>query len=172
MTSGLVFILVFLPMLLEAAVSARHERDLRALGAREPDGDVFRAMQVGYPALFLLMIVEGVWRGAAFDGVFWPGLAVFVAAKVLKAWAITSLGPRWSFRVLVPPGSSPVVSGPYRFLRHPNYLAVAGEMVGAALMAHALLTGPILTVMFALLMRRRIRVEEAALGLRRVESPR
>ena len=172
MTSGVVFVLVFAPMLVEAAISARNERGLRALGAREPDADVFRAMQVGYPVAFLLMIAEGLWRQPAFDGVGRLGLALFIIAKMLKAWAITSLGSRWSFRVLVPPGSSLVESGPYRFLRHPNYIAVAGEIVGAALMTHARLTGPIVAVMFALLMRRRIRVEESALGLRRVESRR
>ena len=52
------------------------------------------------------------------------GLAVFAAAKLLKWWAIRSLGPYWTFRVIVVPGSSRVDSGPYRFLRHPNYIAV------------------------------------------------
>ena len=164
MTSGLVFILVFAPMLLEAAVSARNERNLRAVGAREPEGDVFRAMRVGYPAVFLLMIAEGVWRHTAFDATGRLGLAVFAAAKLLKVWAITSLGSRWSFRILVPPGSSRVVSGPYRLMRHPNYIAVAGEIAGAALMTHALLTGPIAAAVFGWLLRERIRVEEHALG--------
>ena len=59
------------------------------------------------------------------------------------------------------------MSGPYRFVRHPNYLAVAGELVGVALMAGAIVTGPIAVLGFTALMLARIRVEERALGLRR-----
>jgi methyltransferase len=84
----------------------------------------------------------------------------------LKYWAIATLGPRWTFRVLVPPGSSRTVSGPYRWLRHPNYAAVAGEIAGMGLMARAPLAGIASFVLFGLLMRARIHVEERALGLR------
>ena len=56
-------------------------------------------------------------------------------------WAIASLGPRWSYRVLVVPGEPLVQSGPYRFIAHPNYLAVVGEMVGVAAIVWAPITG-------------------------------
>jgi methyltransferase len=59
------------------------------------------------------------------------------------------------------------VSGPYRFLRHPNYVAVLGELAGTALMAQAPVTGPLALIFFATLMLLRIRVEERALGVRR-----
>jgi methyltransferase len=65
--------------------------------------------------------------------------------------------------VLVPPGSSRIVRGPYTRLRHPNYLAVAGELVGFALLAGAPITGTLATIGFGALMLRRIRVEERAL---------
>ena len=58
------------------------------------------------------------------------GLVVFVVAKALKLWAIRSLGERWTFRVFVLPGSRLVTDGPYRWVRHPNYIAVVGELVG------------------------------------------
>lgn len=163
MTGGAVFVLVFVPMIIEAALSARHEAGLRAAGAREPAGDVFRAMQVAYPAAFLLMLAEGIWRQASFDKVFAIGLAMLIGAKALKYWTMVTLGPRWTFRVLVPPDSTRVVSGPYRFHRHPNYVAVIGELLGAALMTHALVAGPLATIAFGLLIRRRITVEERAL---------
>ncbi|HUF81917.1 MAG TPA: isoprenylcysteine carboxylmethyltransferase family protein, partial [Burkholderiales bacterium] len=93
------------------------------------------------------------------------GAAVFVAAKALKYWAMATLGWRWTFRVLVPPGSTRIGNGPYRMLRHPNYVAVAGELGGMALMAHALVTGPLSVAAFGLLMYRRVRVEERALRM-------
>ena len=172
MIATVAFALVFAPMLLEAAISARHDRELRSRGALEPQDDVFRAMQLGYPAAFLVMVLEAWWRQPHFDRVFAAGLAVFAAAKLLKYWAIATLGVRWTFRVLVPPDSEPVRSGPYRFHPHPNYIAVAGELVGAALMAHSIVAGPAATIGFLLLIRRRIAVEERMLGSGGIESRR
>jgi methyltransferase len=156
----------FLPMIAEARIAARHDRALRAMGAAEPAGDVYRVMRVAYPACFLAMVGEGWARGATPGATTIAGAAVFALAKALKYWAIATLGPRWTFRVLVPPRSSRTVSGPYRWLRHPNYAAVAGEIAGMALMARAPLAGVASFVLFGLLMLARIRVEERALGLR------
>jgi methyltransferase len=91
---------------------------------------------------------------------------VFVLAKAVKYWAIATLGPRWTFRVLVPPRSTLVTGGPYRVMRHPNYLGVIGELAGFALMAHAAAAGTASVLMFAWLIARRIGVEERALRIR------
>ena len=154
---------VFAAMIIEAAISRRHDVRLRARGAVEPAGDVYATMQVAYPGVFLLMLGEGYWRGVVLDGVAFAGLAVFAAAKGLKYWAIASLGERWTFRVLVPPGSERTRRGPYRWLAHPNYVAVIGEIAGCAMACHALITGPIAFALFGTLMVQRIKVEEAAL---------
>jgi methyltransferase len=155
--------IVFVPMIFEARRAARNERAQRARGGVEPRGDVYRLMAVAYPAAFLAMIIEGAVRGGPPPVVCAEGLAVFAAAKALKWWAIRSLGESWTFRVIVVRGGTRVVAGPYRYLRHPNYVAVAGELVGAALMAGALIAGPIGTTMFMALMLKRIAVENGAL---------
>ena len=95
------------------------------------------------------------------------GLAIFTAAKALKFWAIASLGVRWSFKVLVLPDAPLVTAGPYRLLRHPNYVAVTGELVGVAVAIGAPIAGALGTLVFVWLMRRRIQIEERALGIRR-----
>jgi methyltransferase len=154
----------FIPMALEARRSRANERALIALGAREPADDVYRAMRLAYPACFAAIVVEAWLRRRAINDVFVAGAVVFLAAKLLKYWAILSLGGRWTFRVLVPPGSSMVGSGPYRHMRHPNYVGVAGELLGMALMGQAPVTGSIAFVAFGALMMARIRVEERALG--------
>lgn len=159
--------IVFMPMLIEAVISRRNETRLRAQGAVEPAGDVYRAMQVAYPLAFFAMLVEGALGVPRVGTTVAAGFTVFVGAKLLKYWAIMTLGERWVFRVLVPPGSAPVAAGPYRLLRHPNYVAVIGELIGAALVARAPITGAIAVLGFGLLIVRRIAVEEAALGLRR-----
>lgn len=158
------FSVTFVPMLLEARRAAANEAQLRATGAVEPAGDVYRIMQVAYPAAFLAMIAEGAWRGVQPGPVFAAGAIVFAAAKALKYWAIATLGPRWTFRVLVPPQSSLVVAGPYRYLRHPNYVGVAGELIGMALMSGAAIAGAVGTVAFMTLVAIRIRIEERALA--------
>jgi methyltransferase len=155
-----------IPMLLETRRSAANERALRHAGAREPADDVYGAMQVVYPACFVLMIVEAWWRGSDFGSAAAIGAVLFAAAKALKYWAIATLGPRWTFRVLVPPGSARTLTGPYRFMRHPNYVGVAGELAGFALLAQSYVTGTLALLAFGLLMLARIRVEERALGLR------
>ena len=167
MTAALVALVVFVPMIAEAALSSRHDRELRGAGAVEPAGDVYRIMQAAYPAAFFLVLGEGVVRGVDANRVFWTGAAVFCAAKALKYWAIAALGERWTFRVLVPPGSSRIVSGPYRWIRHPSYAAVAGELAGASIMMRAIVAGPIATVGFTALMLARIRIEERALRFER-----
>jgi methyltransferase len=155
---------VFVPMIAEALVAARHDRSLRALGAIEPPGDVYRAMQAAYPGAFVAMLAEGLWRGAGPDALALTGAGIFAAAKALKYWAIASLGSRWTFRVLVPPGSQRLGGGPYRWVAHPNYVAVALELTGVAVAMHAAFTGPVAVAGFGYLMRRRIRVEEEALS--------
>jgi methyltransferase len=156
-------VLVFLPMLAEARRAARNEREQRARGGIEPPGDVYRLMRVAYPAAFAAMIAEGAWDP---DHARWiAGLAVFAAAKALKWWAVGALGPAWTFRVIVRPPVALVANGPYRFLRHPNYVAVVGELVGVALMSGARFCGPLMTLMFCGLMLKRIAVEDRALEL-------
>jgi len=159
-------------MLSEARISRANERALRAQGAIEPPGDVINVMAVLYPAAFLVMGAEGAWRAArgatdspAADGPVWAasGVLLFIASKVLKYWAIRSLGERWTFRVLVLPGRPLVTDGPYRYIAHPNYLAVIGELVGAAMMVGAQTTGPVMTGAFALVIWARLRVERRAL---------
>jgi methyltransferase len=148
----------------ESVLSSYNAALLRARGAVEPPGDVFRLMQWAYPLGFVALAVEGALTGPAAEPALAAGILVFGLAKALKAWAISTLGARWSFRVLVPPGEPPIVAGPYRLIRHPNYLAVAGEIAGAALIVGAPVTGVVFLAGFGWLMRRRIAVEDRALG--------
>lgn len=157
------FVLALAPMILEARLAARNERRLRDAGAVEPRDDVYRVMQVAYPIAFLAMIGEAWLRDVKTGAAFSVGAVIFAIGKALKYWAIATLDSRWTFRVLVPPQSHRIVRGPYRFVRHPNYIGVAGELAGMALMAQAPFAGVIGTVAFLSLVFMRIRIEERAL---------
>jgi len=156
-------LLIFVPMLVEAARARRNERAQKARGGLEPADDVYNVMRIVYPAAFLAMLAEGAARGPGAAAIVVTGLAIFTAAKIIKWSAIVALGRCWTFRVIVVPGDRLVASGPYRCLRHPNYVGVIGELIGAALMTRALVTGPVAVIVFAVLLYNRIAVEERAL---------
>ena len=164
MSTLLLIAVVFVVMLAELWLSRVNERALRARGAHEPPNDVYRTMAWAYPASFVAMAVEGLIAGPPRRVFVLAGLVTFAAAKTVKYWAIASLGSRWTFRVLVIPGAPLVTRGPYAWLRHPNYVGVIGELLGVALAVGALSTGIVSTLGFAWLLRRRIAIEERALG--------
>jgi isoprenylcysteine carboxyl methyltransferase (ICMT) family protein YpbQ len=155
---------VLLLMLVELQLSTYNERQLRARGAYEPHDDVYPVMRLAYPAGFVLMGIEAALRGTWSRDWLLIGLILFGWAKALKFWAIAHLGVLWTFKVLVVPGTPLVTSGPYRFVRHPNYVAVIGEIVAIAVALRTPIMGTLATVGFGWLLLRRIRVEERALG--------
>lgn len=159
----LVLPIVFVPMLLEARRAATNERAQRARGGVEAAGDVYQAMSVAYPLAFLAMVAEGTMRGGPTRAFLLIGVVLFLAAKTLKWSAILALGRSWTFRVITVPRDALVTRGPYRVFRHPNYVAVIGELAGVALMSGALVMGPLATLGFGALILKRIAVEERAL---------
>lgn len=162
--AGVAMLAVLLLMLGEAVLAAHNERVLRARGAVEAAGDVYGTMRWAYPACFVVMAWEGAVRGPSPPDALALGLATWGLAKALKIWAIGTLGVRWTFRVLTLPGAPLVTSGPYAWLRHPNYLAVLGELAGMALIVWAPAGGVLSLLGFGALMRRRTAVEDRALG--------
>ena len=148
----------------EAVLSSFNERQLRARGAIEAAGDVIGVMRFAYPGAFIAMGIEGALTGPAPPNVLMGGLALFGLAKALKVWAIASLGSKWSYRVLVVPGEPLITTGPYRFIPHPNYLAVAGEIISVAAIVWAPITGTLSAIGFGWLMILRMRIEDRALG--------
>lgn len=150
--------LVALQRLAELAFAARNTHCLRTAGAVEYGAG-------HYP---LLVLVHAGWLGTllAFvpDGepVRWPAAAAFVALQPLRIWIIASLGRRWTTRILVLPGSAPVRRGPYRWLRHPNYVVVAAEIALLPLAFGAWAIAAFFSILNGMLLIHRIRVENAA----------
>jgi methyltransferase len=159
------FAVVAISMLGELWLAKRNERLLLARGAVEVPDPAYRTMRWAYPAIFAAMAVEGVIDPREPTFLTVAGGALFALAKWLKYWAIATLGVRWSFRVLVVPGARLVDTGPYRLMRHPNYLAVVGELAGMAMLTGARWTGVAGIVFFGWLLRRRIAAEDRALRL-------
>lgn len=151
--------------LAELSRSRRNARELLERGGVE-HGRGHLGPMVALHAAFLAAAPAEVW---ALAPRFRPPLAaaagaVFVAAHLLRVWAITTLGERWTVRVIVLPGEPVVRAGPYRYLRHPNYVGVVLEIATLPLIHGAWVTSLVFSALNALLLRTRIRVEDAALS--------
>ena len=157
--------LVALERLLELVISARNARLARTRGGVETGQGHYPVMAVFHGAFLISCALEVVLLRRPFPGaVGWVALGVVVAAQALRYWAIATLGWRWNTRIVVVPGTVPITGGPYRFVRHPNYVAVIAEMLALPLVHGAWLTALVFSVGNAWLLRVRIRAEENALG--------
>lgn len=153
-----------LERLVEMRVSKRNAEWSFARGGVEYGQGHFPFMVVLHTG-FLFGCVAEVWLlGRVFEPwIGWPLLVVALLCQALRWWVITTLGPRWNTRVIVVPGLARVEGGPFRYLPHPNYLAVVVEGVVLPMIHGAWVTAVIFTVLNALLLRVRIRCEDAAL---------
>jgi methyltransferase len=147
----------------ELGLSRRNLRRLAARGAREYGArhfPMFVALHLLYPVALVAEVVRGARPGPP-----WPlWFGVWLAAQALRIAAIVALGERWNVRIVVVPGEPPLRRGIYRWLAHPNYLAVALELACGPLIFGAWLTAIVVTILNAwLLLVVRIPAEEDAL---------
>jgi methyltransferase len=156
---------VALERLVELRVSRRNARRLLAAGGAEVGRGHYPAMVALHAALLAACAAEPALLPAPWPAaVALPAAALVLLAQGLRWWAVAALGGRWTTRVVVLPGAAPVRSGPYRWLRHPNYLAVAVEVAALPLACGAWRAALLGTAANALLLAVRIRAEERALG--------
>jgi methyltransferase len=161
---GIFVALIAVQRLLELRLSRGHELFLRAKGAHERGAGHYPLIVVLHAAWLLATLVEG-WSREAELSPLWPlWAALFLGGQALRYWAILSLGERWTTRVMVLPGAPLVGGGPYKFLPHPNYLAVVLEIFGAPMMFGAWITAGVFTLLNAGVLLVRIQAEERALG--------
>ncbi len=151
--------------LLELRVAAGNVREALRRGGVEYGRSHYPAMVAVHAGLLVACLVE-VW---VFDRPFlpwlgWPALAVVLAAHGLRWWCIRSLGWRWNTRVVVVPGLPLVRRGPYRWLSHPNYVAVVAEVAALPLVHTAWVTALVFSAANAAVLVVRIRVEDQALA--------
>ncbi|MGH1341402.1 MAG: isoprenylcysteine carboxyl methyltransferase family protein [Nannocystales bacterium] len=168
MDSVEVLLLVLLAVLLvqrmlELRVAKRNEAWARDQGATEFGAGHYPLFFVLHGGWMVGWLMEG-WSSATLPELWWAWVGVFGLAQGLRYWAIGTLGRRWNTRVLVLAGRAPIARGPYRFLPHPNYLAVALELAAVPLAVGASWTAVVATFLnAALLLGIRIPCEVRAL---------
>jgi len=160
----LLLALIAVQRLVELLITRRHTRDALALGGIEYGQGHFGWMRLLHAAFLVSCAAEVVWLHRPFTPALGlPMLALVLAAQALRWWTMRSLGPWWNARVVVVPGMRVVTRGPYRYHRHPNYVAVGVEGFAIPLVHGAWITALVFSLANALLLLVRIRCEEHAL---------
>lgn len=158
--------LVALQRLVELAYAQRNTQRLLARGG----------VEIGRSHYPLFILLHGGWLVAlavlvpAAAPPSWPLLALFVLLQAGRIWVVATLGPYWTTRIITLPAAPLVRRGPYRFVRHPNYLVVTGEIAVLPLAFGAWQIALAFSVLNALLLAWRIRIENEALAARRTAT--
>jgi methyltransferase len=161
----LLVLAVGLERLAELVVSERHARWAFARGGVEYGRAHYGVMSAVHGALLIACVGEVAIADRPFlPWLGWPMLALVLAAQALRWWCIATLGNQWNTRVIVVPGMPLVTRGPYRWLRHPNYVAVAVELFALPMVHTAWVTAVVFSVANFGILAVRIPVEERALA--------
>lgn len=147
----------------ELVVARRNTRRLLAQGAHEVGASHYPLIVVLHAAWLLGLWYLTVYRAPVGQDVNLLWLGIFVVLQLARVWVITSLGGRWTTRIIVLPGARLVKRGPYRFVSHPNYWVVAGEILVLPLVFGFLSYGLVFSALNAAMMWIRVRAEAAAL---------
>ncbi|WP_081260291.1 MULTISPECIES: isoprenylcysteine carboxylmethyltransferase family protein [Parageobacillus] len=159
----LFFLFIVIERVVELTIARRNERTLKAMGAKEFGVRHYRWIVIMHILFLLSFASESLAKGADLSP-RWPLLfGLFVATQGLRVWTLRSLGRFWNTKILVLPNAKVVAKGPYRWLRHPNYLVVVLEMWLIPLMFQAYGTALVFSVANAVMLAIRIDVEEKAL---------
>jgi methyltransferase len=155
--------IVAIQRLFETVYAARNARALLARGG----------VEIGRKHYPLIVALHGCWLIALVlalpsdPPIHLVPLALFLMLQGLRIWVIATLGPYWTTRIITLPGAPLIRRGPYRFLRHPNYIVAAGEIAALPLVFGEIWVAVIFSALNAAVLSWRIRVENRALAERR-----
>jgi methyltransferase len=163
---GLVYIFigfVIIQRLVEVVIANQNAKWMKKQGGYEAGREHYKYIFVLHAFFFVALLIE-VFSVQA-GGVKWSliPLVVFLIAQIGRVWALSSLGRFWNTRIMILPGAKVVAKGPYRFMRHPNYVIVTLELFALPLIFQAYWTAIVFSLLNAVILRVRIKEEERAL---------
>ena len=158
-----IFAFYGLERVIELVIARRNRHRLLARGGREYAPDSFKIIVGLHLFFFAVLISESHPWQVPLDNLTWFCLAALILVQGLRYWCIVTLGDFWNTRIIVVPGAGRIDRGPYRFLRHPNYLAVTLEFALLPLLARTPVTLFVFSLANLVILRQRISLEEEAL---------
>jgi methyltransferase len=161
----IILALLIVERIFELDLARRNARRAFERGAIEVGQAHYRVM-VAFHTLFIISCAsEAIFFPHSLPSlVAWIAIFAELVAQALRYWAVATLGERWNTRIVVTPEKTPVTTGPYRFMRHPNYLAVVIEIAAVPLVGGAIFTAILFSIGNALILAVRIPTEERAMG--------
>lgn len=162
----LFFIIIFLVILqriIEVFIAKRNEKKMLALGAYEVGSSHYPYMVALHVSFFVCLIAEVFIFNHSISPLFPLFLLIFLFVQALRIWCLTSLGKFWNTKIIILPGANVVKTGPYLFIRHPNYVVVCIEIALLPLMFQAYFTAICFTLLNLAMLSVRIPLEEKAL---------
>ncbi|WP_096154326.1 MULTISPECIES: isoprenylcysteine carboxyl methyltransferase family protein [Bacillus] len=149
--------------LAELIIAKRNESWMLQNGAKEYFPNHYKFIVLLHIGFLISFISEGIIFNKEVSPI-WPGLLIlFGFTQLLRVWAITSLGKFWNTKIIILPNANIVKKGPYKFIRHPNYLIVGLEILLIPLLFQAYFTAIVFTILNAVILSIRIPLEEKAL---------
>lgn len=149
----------------ELFISRRNARRALAHGGIEVGGDHYRVMVAMHTLFLISCAAESLFLARAISPfISMISLLGVILAQLLRYAAVMTLGERWSTRIIVMPDAAPVTRGLYRWIRHPNYVAVAIEIAALPMIRGCWITAGVFTIANAVMLAVRIPAEERALG--------
>lgn len=147
----------------ELVIAKRNEKWMKSQGAIEFGRGHYPAMVAIHTAFFLSFILEVIYFQKDLSA-YWPLLfTVFLITQAMRVWALTSLGRFWNTKIIILPGAEVIKKGPYKLIKHPNYLIVAVELIVIPLIFNAFVTMIAFTLLNIMILSIRIPAEERAL---------
>jgi methyltransferase len=157
------FAAVIAQRLLELQLANRNTQYMKRVGGYEVGADHYPRIVGLHVAFFIVLLLEFSIRRPELELWMAGPLAVFLLLQAARVWCIRSLGPRWNTRIYIVPGAKLVRRGPYRWLRHPNYVVITLELMIFPLLFGCFLTAAVFPLLNILVLRKRIEVENQAL---------
>ncbi len=166
MTYFIIFIsIVIVQRISELILSNKNENYLISQGAIEYDKKGYKYIVLMHNLFFISVITEFVLLERQLNEYWKVLLIIFICTQLLRYWAIFTLGKRWNTKILVLPNTEPIRSGVYKYLKHPNYVAVIIEIAIIPLLFSCYYTAIVFSILNLIVLKRRIRIEEEALNI-------
>ncbi|MFJ5768241.1 isoprenylcysteine carboxyl methyltransferase family protein [Psychrobacillus sp. NPDC093180] len=163
MLFGIIIFLVIAQRIIEVLIAKRNEKKMLARGAYEVGASHYPYMIALHVSFFVCLIAEVVFLNQRISPLFPLFMLIFLFVQVLRIWCLTSLGTFWNTKIMILPGANVVKSGPYLYIRHPNYVVVCIEIALLPLMFQAYFTAICFTLLNLAMLSVRIPLEEKAL---------
>lgn len=157
-------IFIVIQRLIELKIAKKNAKYLQSLGGYQLGEGHYPLIVSLHVAFIFSLLIEGLIVNQLSS--FWVFFfLLFIAAQLVRLWVISSLGKFWNTRIYILPNSIPIKSGPYKYVKHPNYIVVMVEMITIPLIFGAHLTAVVFPILNAIILTVRIKEEEKALAL-------